>query len=220
MEPGIIILVVTAASIGIFHTLLGPDHYVPFIVIAKARRWTKLKTMTITLLCGLGHVGSSVLIGMVGIGCGIILDHLTLFESVRGDVAAWALISFGLIYFVYGLRRAFMVKEHDHGHKDDHPQGRNNFQWTPWALFVIFVLGPCEPLIPILMYPSLQHSLSGTVIVTMTFSITTIATMMIMVILAAFSFDFLPLKRFERFSHAFAGSAIMICGCAMVFLGL
>lgn len=31
------ILLITAVSIGFFHTLLGPDHYVPFIAMAKAR---------------------------------------------------------------------------------------------------------------------------------------------------------------------------------------
>jgi len=33
MSNELMILLVTAASIGFFHTLLGPDHYLPFIVI-------------------------------------------------------------------------------------------------------------------------------------------------------------------------------------------
>jgi hypothetical protein len=33
------VLLVTALSVGFMHTLLGPDHYVPFIVIGRARRW-------------------------------------------------------------------------------------------------------------------------------------------------------------------------------------
>jgi nickel/cobalt transporter (NicO) family protein len=221
MNSEIIVLAVTAASIGFFHTLFGPDHYVPFIVVAKARQWTKRRTLAVTLLCGLGHVGSSVLLGMLGIACGTVLDRLISFESIRGDWAAWALISFGLVYFVYGLRRAFAAKDHGHSHTAHfHDRHRGSFHWTPWALFVIFVLGPCEPLIPILMYPALQHSLLGTVVVTAIFSFTTIATMMVTVMLATYSFDLLPLKRFERFSHALAGSAIMLCGCAIIFLGL
>ena len=60
------ILVMTAASVGFLHTLLGPDHYLPFIVMAQARRWSFLKTGWITFLCGVGHVGSSVLLGIMG----------------------------------------------------------------------------------------------------------------------------------------------------------
>ncbi len=64
------ILLVTAASLGFVHTLLGPDHYLPFIVLSKARQWSSSKTMWITFISGIGHVGSSVIIGMIGIALG------------------------------------------------------------------------------------------------------------------------------------------------------
>lgn len=54
MTPEIMILLVTAASIGFLHTLFGPDHYLPFIVMAKARQWSKTKTAWITRPAGLG----------------------------------------------------------------------------------------------------------------------------------------------------------------------
>lgn len=38
------VLALTAAPIGFFHTLLGPDHYLPFLVMAKARKWWIIKT--------------------------------------------------------------------------------------------------------------------------------------------------------------------------------
>ena len=41
MSNEIAILTATAASIGFFHTLFGPDHYLPFIVMAKANNWSK-----------------------------------------------------------------------------------------------------------------------------------------------------------------------------------
>jgi hypothetical protein len=33
------LLILTAASIGFVHTLLGPDHYLPFVAMSAARRW-------------------------------------------------------------------------------------------------------------------------------------------------------------------------------------
>ena len=65
------ILMISAASLGFLHTLLGPDHYLPFIVMGKARRWSIWKTGGITIACGIGHIGSSVLLGLVGIALGI-----------------------------------------------------------------------------------------------------------------------------------------------------
>ena len=56
MTPELLVLVATAASIGFIHTLLGPDHYLPFIVMAKVRGWSRSKALGVTSLCGLGHV--------------------------------------------------------------------------------------------------------------------------------------------------------------------
>ncbi len=64
------ILLLTAASIAFLHTILGPDHYLPFVALGKARKWSLAKTLRITLYCGLGHVLSSVVIGGVGIVLG------------------------------------------------------------------------------------------------------------------------------------------------------
>ena len=50
------ILLLTAASIAFLHTILGPDHYVVFAAMGKARRWSLAKTLRVTLVCGTGHV--------------------------------------------------------------------------------------------------------------------------------------------------------------------
>jgi len=117
-------LVITAASIGFLHTLLGPDHYLPFIMMSWARKWSRTKTMVITFLCGLGHIASSIVLGMIGVSLGIAVKKLELIESSRGNVAAWLLIAFGLAYLVWGLRRAYKNKPHVHAHvhmgEDEH----------------------------------------------------------------------------------------------------
>ena len=45
-----------AGGVAFLHTLLGPDHYLPFIVLARARSWSKTRTLVVTTICGLGHV--------------------------------------------------------------------------------------------------------------------------------------------------------------------
>jgi sulfite exporter TauE/SafE len=233
----LIILTVTAASIGFFHTLFGPDHYLPFIVIAKARKWSLIKTTFITVLCGIGHIGSSVLLGIVGIALGIAVTKLETLESFRGNLAAWGLIAFGLMYFVWGLRRALRNRphKHPHFHKDGdnhvhkhihteehvHVHGsEGSINITPWVLFTIFVFGPCEPLIPILMYPAAKSSLSGLILVTSVFGGVTIMTMLGIVLISILGINFLPMARLERYNHALAGATIFLCGIAIQFLGL
>ncbi|MCD4734741.1 MAG: sulfite exporter TauE/SafE family protein [Bacteroidales bacterium] len=229
MDQDIILLAVTAASIGFFHTLLGPDHYLPFIFMAKARKWSLVKTTWVTVACGVGHVGSSVLLGGIGIIFGLAVGKLTFFEGVRGDLAAWAFVLFGLVYFLWGVRRAILNKEHKHFHihkdgtlhdHDHHHAGEHDHTHkkniTPWILFTIFVLGPCEPLIPVLMYPASELSVSGMVFISLIFALVTIATMLSIVLLATFGLKVLPMGKLERYSHALAGFIVLLSGIAIL----
>ena len=90
---------------------------------------------------------------------------------------------------------------------------------TPWVLFIIFVFGPCEPLIPILMYPAAAQSLGGVLLVATVFGAVTIGTMMTVVLVSTFLIDLLPSAKLKRYSHALAGAAIFGCGIA-IHLGL
>jgi len=56
INHGIWLLTGTAVALGFFHTLVGPDHYLPFVAMAKARQWPLKKTLLIAFFSGLGHV--------------------------------------------------------------------------------------------------------------------------------------------------------------------
>ena len=236
MTNSLWLLCITAASIGFFHTLFGPDHYLPFIVMKKARNWSLAKTLSITLACGLGHILSSVVLGLIGIAAGVAVMKLEIFEAFRGNIAAWALIGFGFAYFLWGIRMAIRNKPHEHLHihddKEEHSHHHSHVDVhshvhensaksiTPWILFTVFVLGPCEPLIPILMYPAAKNSITGLIMVTAIFGIVTITTMMTIVMVTSFGLSLVPMRRVERYTHALAGATIFLSGMAIQFLGL
>jgi sulfite exporter TauE/SafE len=217
MSPELALLTTSAAAIGFFHTLLGPDHYLPFAAMSRAGNWSRTKTIVVTVLCGIGHVAGSIFLGMLGIAMGIAVTRLEAVESVRGDIAAWSLIAIGLVYFVWGMRKA-AKKRSRHGAR--RASETKNVSYTPWILFTVFVLGPCEPLIPLLMYPAAKESLAGVLIVISVFGGVTILTMLGMVTFLMMGLEILPAVRLERFSHALAGASICLCGVAIQFLGL
>jgi len=212
------LLLITAASLGFVHTVLGPDHYIPFIAMAEARGWKTRRTLLITFLCGLGHVFSSALIGAFGLALGVSLFKLEALETARGDIAGWLLLGFGLAYTVWGVRKALKNHAHYHTHLVTRHAGKANI--TPWILFTIFVFGPCEPLIPVLMFPAMQGSVPGVVLITAVFGFFTIGTMLILVLAAQKGLALVPKHSLERYSHALAGGAILICGIGVQFLGL
>lgn len=215
MEPTFSFLAGTALTIGFLHTVAGPDHYLPFVAMAKTRNWSVARTVNIVILCGLGHVLSSIVIGFIGIAAGIAISGIEHTEGFRGNLAAWLLFVFGLAYMVWGLIRLLNRKNHHY-----HQVVEDSKKMTFWILFAIFVFGPCEPLIPILMYPAAEHNYGAVALISLLFALTTIATMVIMVLLLLKGISFVKLNALEKYQHVIAGLAVALCGAAILFLGL
>ena len=224
-----LVLLGTAISIALIHTLIGPDHYIPFIALSKANNWTVKKTVFIVLLCGTGHVLGSVILGFIGIALSAGITSLVNIEDIRGTIATYILIAFGLIYLIYGIRIAVKNKTHthtgingqiiihSHSYNDDdhqHDKKRNVF----WGLFIFFVLGPCEPLIPLLMYPAATMNIFSLVLVTASFAAVTIGVMLLMTLLGLKGFQLIKADKLERYAHALAGGAVMLCGISVLLL--
>ena len=243
---GLLLLAGTAAGIGVVHTLLGPDHYLPFVVLGRARGWSGQRTAWVTLACGLAHVGSALALGFGGIAVGTTVSRLTHVETVRGALTAWLLIAVGLVYAAWGLRRALRGERHVHVHPQPlahaHPHQRGTThrhehgghhpehgghhherrEWrtlTPWVLFAVFVLGPCEPLIPLVMVPAAAGSVAGVAVAATVFAATTLLAMLAAVAVGRRGVDLLPFGRLERYMHAVAGVVILVSGLGMQLFG-
>lgn len=230
------VLIMSAATLGVIHTLLGPDHYLPFIVLSKARNWSRTRTLWITFISGVGHVSGSVVLGLIGIAMGLSISRLEAIEASRGSVVGWMLIVFGILYSAYGLYKYFRRGAHVHmpaflrprsiRHKDLHlaegdlEKDDEAGRLTPWILFLIFVFGPCEVLIPMLIYPAAEMSGFGVFIVALVFGIATVGTMLLVVFLGYKGFSFIRFKGKEYQIHLFAGMIILLAGIGMQFLGL
>lgn len=229
------ILLGTAASLAVVHTLLGIDHSLPFVAIGQARGWTLRRTLSITALCGAGHVASSLFIGGLGAAFGSTLDSLLWVESARGELAATLLIAFGLTYAVWALWRSIRgvthshihthadgtVHEHPHDHTGEHTHlhpDRQNL--TPWVLFVIFVFGPCEPLIPLMVVPAMTGSWEVLAGVAGVFGVLTIGTMVTTVAIGYRTVAMVDRAYITRHADLVAGLLIAGSGAAVLILDI
>lgn len=201
-------LILSAIGVGLVHSL-APDHWLPFASLAQAQGWSRKKLLVVSFLAGLGHVGSSFVLGVLGIVLGMGLAHLEGVESFRGNVAGFLLIGFGVAYALWGLKH---VRDHHlHFHKGEIV--------TFWTLMAIFVFGPCEPLIP-LMFLAVQHGWSGIWLTTTAFSVTTVFMVVAQSMLAFMGLSLLPQRSLEKWSHVMAGGVIALTGLAVMFLGI
>ena len=232
MQGEMPILIMAAASIACLHTVTGPDHYIPFIALSRSRGWSFSKTIFWTICCGCGHVWSSVLLGLGGAAVGWSLSKITLFENVRGGIAGWCMLFFGLCYGLWGIYRSKQNKPHKHFdmYEDgsmyvyEHKHGqvapvKERHKVTPWVMFIIFLLGPCEPMIPLLYFPAAKNSWPAMLVLIIVYTACTLLSMILMVVLGYFGFSFLKTEKLERHMHTIGGLTIFICGTGMIFIG-
>ena len=234
-ENATLALLGTTAVVAITHALLGIDHSLPFIALGRSRQWSLGYTIVVTTLCGIGHVASSVAIGGVGSLLGASLDSLMWVESTRGVVAAILLIGFGLAYTAWAVRNTFRdeTQSHVHTHIDgtayenlslyhgDHLRLQSpGASVTPWALFIVFLFGPCEPLIPLMIAPAIAGSWMLLVAVVVTFGVLTVLVMGLTVTIGYRLLDVVPRHRFRRMADAVTGLLVAASGVGVLFLGL
>ena len=231
MSAELEIMIVAAVSISCLHTLAGPDHYLPFIALARSRGWSFSRTIFWTVVCGCGHVWSSVFLALVAASVGWSLSKLNWIESFRGGLAGWALIIFGILYAAWGLRKLSRGRSHKHFdveadgkmyvYEHDHQQAvmpSEKHAVTPWVMFLIFLLGPCEPMMALIFYPAAQQSLYGMMLLISIYTLFTLITMVVMVMLGYYGLSLFNSRKLEKYMHPLGGLTIFICGAGMVFL--
>lgn len=227
-------LILAALGVALGHTVLGPDHYGPLAMMASARGWRRSSTAAMAALFGLGHVLSSLALCAVALVAGWAVGWVERIESGRADVAAWALLGIGLAYTVWGARKAIRFRGglavHSHGHDahvhahGDHvhehesreaPGTRAGF----WALFAVFILGPCEPLIPLFLLPASRGEIRLALVTAAVFGAVTIAAMVALTLLCAAGAARVLRDPAVRWGHALTGGVIAASALAILFTG-
>lgn len=195
-------LPLAAATVGALHTL-APDHWMPFAALARARGWTPVRALRTTVICGLGHVTVSAILGVAALWIG-----LGVAELIGGKLASLAptlLMAFGVVYMLWGLR------PHRHRHEK---QGV-----TEGALFVLFSSDPCVALIPLILAAA-GGGWPLIIAVIAAYEIGTIASMSILVVTAHAGARAIRFHFFDHYGDAVAGGLIVTVGLAVQLLGI
>jgi hypothetical protein len=204
-------IALTAAAVGALHSV-APDHWVPFAALARARRWPLAHTARTTILCGLGHVTVSAILGIVAMVTGLKVVHAV---GIRlEEHATLLLMAFGTIYLVWGLWRSFRrdplaVMHHRH---HDHAL-------TEWSLFALFSLDPCVAVIPMIVAAS-SGGWGAVAAVVVVYELATIAAMIVLVGVAVAGVRTIRFAFLDRYGDVVAGGLILTTGGVLAVLGL
>jgi nickel/cobalt transporter (NicO) family protein len=208
-------LALAAVTVGSLHTL-APDHWIPFAALARAQRWPAGRTARVTIACGFGHVTVSALLGLGGLLFGLRL--MEAFGRRMEALAGVLLVGFGVVYAVWGLRRAAGRRLHGHPHAHyDHVHDAS--KKTAWSLFLLFSADPCVAVIPLLFAAAPLGAVRTTAIVFL-YEIATIATMVALVLPARAGAASFRAPWLDRYGDATAGGVIAAAGIVVAALGI
>lgn len=225
------VLLFTALTVGGLHAL-APDHWVPFAALARARGWSPGQTARLIALCGTGHVGVSVTLGLLALRFGGSL--LEAFGRRLESISGVLLITFGLVYALWGLRRVAHAGLHGHGHHHhhhdvggfhvhvngetygapghDHEIERSASRMTAWSLFTLFSVDPCVAVIPLLLAAAPLGD-ARTILTVLTYEAAMLATMMALALPARAAVNAVRGPRWiAAYADAAAGAAIVVVG--------
>jgi threonine/homoserine/homoserine lactone efflux protein len=213
-------LVLAAAIVGSLHTM-APDHWMPFAALARARRWSAMRTARTTILCGFGHVTVSAALGIAAlfVGLGVIKAIGSHLENQANSL----LMSFGAVYLIWGIVRSLRRDPHSvlHPHDHHHAHGHHDHDHglTEWSLFLLFSADPCVAVIPMIMAAA-SGGWAAVAAVVVTYEVATIATMVVLVAGAHAGARAMSSPWIDRYGHAAAGALIVSVGAAMALLGV
>ena len=134
-------LTATGFSVAALHAAL-PTPWLPFVVIGRARGWSRRRTLGAVALAGGGHILATT---VLGIG----LARFGWEINERFDAAFhWAVAA-----LLVGLG-AWLAFRAPHGHGCDHCEGRKLIpeptdRAALWGLFLTLTLSPCELFLPV-----------------------------------------------------------------------
>ncbi|MBL7850490.1 MAG: hypothetical protein JNN04_06280 [Cyclobacteriaceae bacterium] len=132
-----ITLIAGSLALSVLHALI-PNHWLPILAIGKKENWSLGQVTRITLLSGLAHAASTVLIGMLLALAGSQLAGRI--ENFSRLIAPGLLIALGF-YFIYQHSR------HHHFHLHGHPEQASHSRIV-FSLALAMFFSPCFEIEP------------------------------------------------------------------------
>lgn len=229
-------IALTGFTVAFFHAAI-PTHWLPFVLVARARQWSRTKTMGVTLFAGIGHV---MLTSLLGLGIAWFSFQL---DARLGAAFPWVigglLIAIGAFYFwrqlsgrgvqhhhlLGGHHRATEQCGHEHGHShwdaelNESPlASRKSGDWAAISgLFVMLTLSPCEGFLPVYV-SGVQFGWRGFFVLSAILAVGALLGMLLFTWLTLVGLERLEVKQFERYESALLG--VLFCALGVLIIVL
>ncbi|MFT3782433.1 MAG: hypothetical protein QM790_10505 [Nibricoccus sp.] len=231
-------LAATGFTMAFFHAAI-PTHWLPFVLVGRARAWSRSKVMAVTIAAGFGHVLLTSLLGLVVTVVGFkVYDRFgPYFPWVVGGI----LLAMAIYYFWRQWKGGGIChhsppggqhqpsehcgqedeQEHSHWDHELHESPLVVKEKGDWAaingLFVMLTLSPCEGFLPVYL-SAVKLGWPGYFLLSGILAVAALAAMTLLTWLTLVGLDRFRIKNFERYEAGLLGILFLILGVLVVVL--
>lgn len=183
-----------------------PTHWLPFVLVGRAQRWSLMRVMTVAVTAGLAHIASTALVGSLIVAAGLALNAWI--GGLLPHLSAALLFLFGAFY----LARASLQKPITAtGPEAEVPEPAVSDRAAFWGLVLMMAVTPGEVLLPIYL-SSATEGVMALGLLTLAFAAGTVLGMTLLAALASAGYSILRLERWARYEGAILGVALILIG--------
>ena len=183
-----------------------PTHWLPFVLVGRAQRWSLMRVMTVAVTAGLAHIASTALVGSLIVAAGLALNAWI--GGLLPHLSAALLFLFGAFY----LARASLQKPITAtGPEAEVPEPAVSDRAAFWGLVLMMAVTPGEVLLPIYL-SSATEGVAALGLLTLSFAAGTVLGMTLLSALASAGYSILRLERWARYEGAILGISLIVIG--------
>jgi hypothetical protein len=204
------LLIGAVGAVGVLHTMV-PDHWVPISILARQRGWSKSETARAALQAGVGHVVSTLALGLLVWAAGVaVAPRLGI---VIDKISSVALIGFGLWIAVSAWHEQQHRHTHQHNHEHEHGTSSDIADGRKGRAALLLIVGssPMVEGIPAFL-AAWKYGFGLIAFMAVIFAASTIATYILLCVSAAAGLRRFSLGALGRYGEFLSGLAIAIVG--------
>lgn len=200
-------LTITGFTVALLHAAI-PTHWLPFVVIGRARGWSRRQILTAVALAGGGHIVATTTLGVGLAWFGYELSER--FDHAFHWVVAVILVGLGL----------WLAFRSPHGHACNHCQGQpeklpsgTTDRAALWGLFLTLTLSPCELFLPVYLTAA-PYGWPGVAWLSAVLALATLGGMLALTWLTLHTVQRLRWRWLERLDERVIGGLLCLLGVA------
>jgi hypothetical protein len=212
LEQPVLMSLLAGGFVAAFLHAALPTHWLPFVLVGRAQRWTLPRTLSAVATAGLAHIGSTAVVGGLIVAAGLALNQWV--AGLLPYISAALLFVFGAFYLIKAIiRRPALVTPGGGGSQAlELSEPTVSHTAAFWGLVALMALSPGEVLL-LIYIPAAEEGLLALGLLTVAFAAGTVMGMSLFTVLARAGASVLRLERWARYEG-------VVLGVALIGLGL